>query len=105
MLSAMIFLPLAAALLVLFLPGGDETKARNARYVALGTTLILPNESEPLYDAEEIIAALGNQLTAIVDGGPCPHMPTTVVDLTTMSGGGDAVLLRQGAGDAAILGL
>ena len=71
----------------------------------LGTTLILPNESEPLYDAEEIIAALGNQLTAIVDGGPCPHMPTTVVDLTTMSGGGDAVLLRQGAGDAAILGL
>lgn len=41
MLSAMIFLPLAAALLVLFLPGGDESRARSARYVALGTTLIL----------------------------------------------------------------
>ena len=71
----------------------------------LGTTLILPDDSEPLYDAEEIEAALGNQLVAIVDAGPCPSMPTTVVDLTGMNKGGDPVLLRQGTGDAALLGL
>ena len=71
----------------------------------LGTTLILPGDDAPLYEASEIDAALHKQLAAIVDAGPCPHMPTTVVDLTEMGSGGDAVLLRRGAGDPAVLGL
>ena len=41
MLSAMILLPLALALLVLFLPGDEAAKARMARLVGLGTTLLL----------------------------------------------------------------
>lgn len=71
----------------------------------LGTTLILPGDDAPLYEAEEIDVALGKQLAAIVDAGPCPHMPTTVVDLTEMGKGGEAILVRQGAGDPAVLGL
>lgn len=71
----------------------------------LGTTLILPGDDQPLYEAGEIADALGSQLAGIVDAGPCAHMPTTVVDLTSMANGGGATLLRQGAGDAAVLGL
>ena len=71
----------------------------------LSTTLILPGHEHPLYEASEIEEALGHQLAGIIDAGPCPHMPTTVVDLTTMEGGGPPTLLRQGAGDAALLGL
>ncbi len=71
----------------------------------LGTTLILPDDDAPLYEAEEIEAAMGKRLAAIVDAGPCPHMPTTVVNLTDMGDGGDAIVLRRGAGDPAILGL
>ena len=71
----------------------------------LSTTLILPGSDTPLYEAEEIEAAMGKQLAAIVDAGPCPHMPTTVVNLTDMGEGGDGIILRRGAGDPAILGL
>jgi NADH-quinone oxidoreductase subunit M len=39
-LSTVTFLPLLGALLVLFLRGDDESAARNARYIALWTTLI-----------------------------------------------------------------
>jgi NADH-quinone oxidoreductase subunit M len=41
MLSTMIFLPLALALVVLFLPGDEASRARMARMVGLGTTLLL----------------------------------------------------------------
>lgn len=41
MLSTMIFLPLALALVVLFLPGDEAARARMARLVGLGTTLLL----------------------------------------------------------------
>src|SRR5512147_2363379 len=41
MLSTMIVLPLALALVVLFLPGDEEARARTARLVGLGTTLVL----------------------------------------------------------------
>jgi NADH-quinone oxidoreductase subunit M len=41
MLSTMILLPLALALVVLFLPGDEAAKARLARLVGLGTTLLL----------------------------------------------------------------
>ncbi|MRW89427.1 threonylcarbamoyl-AMP synthase [Duganella sp. FT80W] len=67
----------------------------------LGSTLIMPDEDEPLNDADEICTRLGKQLELIIDGGACSMEPTTVIDLT----GDEAVLVRQGRGDAAAFGL
>ncbi|NYE61240.1 tRNA threonylcarbamoyl adenosine modification protein (Sua5/YciO/YrdC/YwlC family) [Duganella sp. 1224] len=67
----------------------------------LGTTLIMPGETEPLNDADIICERLGKQLELIIDGGACSMEPTTVIDLT----GDAAVLVRQGRGDAAAVGL
>jgi tRNA threonylcarbamoyl adenosine modification protein (Sua5/YciO/YrdC/YwlC family) len=67
----------------------------------LGTTLILPGDTEPLNDAQEIRETLERQVEAVLDAGACPLEPTTVVDLS----GGDTVLVRQGRGDAARVGL
>ncbi|TXI28972.1 MAG: threonylcarbamoyl-AMP synthase [Ottowia sp.] len=67
----------------------------------LATTLILPGETEPLNDPEEILARLDTQLAGVIDSGACPLEPTTVVDLS-----GDAPeVLRRGRGDPAALGL
>jgi len=71
----------------------------------LATTLILPNETEPLNDAQEIRRRMQSQLAGVVDAGPCPQEPTTVVDMTAMGTGGEPVVTRQGRGDAALLGL
>jgi tRNA threonylcarbamoyl adenosine modification protein (Sua5/YciO/YrdC/YwlC family) len=68
----------------------------------LATTLILPGETEPLNDPEDIRERLRNQVQAVVDAGACPMEPTTVIDL---SSGDTPVLVRQGRGDAARLGL
>ncbi|MRW86568.1 threonylcarbamoyl-AMP synthase [Pseudoduganella sp. FT26W] len=67
----------------------------------LGSTLIMPNETEPLNDADTICERLGKQLELIIDGGACSMEPTTVIDLT----GPDAELVRQGRGDASAFGL
>lgn len=67
----------------------------------LGTTLILPGDTEPLNDAQEIRQTLERQVEAVLDAGACPLEPTTVVDLSD----GDTVLVRQGRGDAARVGL
>jgi tRNA A37 threonylcarbamoyladenosine synthetase subunit TsaC/SUA5/YrdC len=37
----------------------------------------------------------------VIDGGACAHQATTVVDMSD----GELVLVRQGRGDAAALGL
>ena len=67
----------------------------------LGTTLIPPGETEPLNDAQEIRDRFQKQVQAIVDAGACPMAPTTVIDLS----GAEPVLMRQGRGDPALLGL
>ncbi|KIF80847.1 L-threonylcarbamoyladenylate synthase [Noviherbaspirillum autotrophicum] len=67
----------------------------------LGTTLILPDESEPLTDPEEVNDRIGRQIELTIDGGACSLEPTTVIDLT----GDEPVLLRQGRGDASLFGL
>ena len=67
----------------------------------LGTTLILPDDEEPLTDAEEIRARLEKLIDLVIDGGACSLVPTTVIDLTT----DDALLIRQGRGAAAMFGL
>ncbi|TFY97676.1 L-threonylcarbamoyladenylate synthase [Ramlibacter humi] len=71
----------------------------------LATTLIPPHETEPTNDAQEIRQRWQHQLAGVIDAGPCPHEPTTVVDLTPMGTGGDAEIVRLGRGEPAKLGL
>jgi tRNA threonylcarbamoyl adenosine modification protein (Sua5/YciO/YrdC/YwlC family) len=67
----------------------------------LGTTLILPDDSDPLTDPEEVRDRLERQVELVIDGGACSLEPTTVIDLT----GGEPELVRQGRGDASPFGL
>ncbi|MDE2119440.1 MAG: threonylcarbamoyl-AMP synthase [Betaproteobacteria bacterium] len=67
----------------------------------LATTLILPGDVEPLNEAAEIRARLEKQLDLVLDSGPCPLQPTTVVDLS----GAVPEVLRHGRGDLSVLGL
>lgn len=71
----------------------------------LATTLIAPGESEPINDAHEIRERFEHQLAAIIDAGACALEPTTVVDLTPMDAGDEPIVLRQGRGSLAKLGL
>ena len=71
----------------------------------LATTLIPAGETEPLNDPQEIRARYEKLLDAIVDAGPCPQEPTTVVDLTGMGTGGDPEVVREGRGSLQALGL
>ncbi len=57
----------------------------------MSCTLILPGESMPLTEADEIREALDRQLDLIIDSGHCGIEPTTVIDLT----GGVPVLIRS----------
>jgi tRNA threonylcarbamoyl adenosine modification protein (Sua5/YciO/YrdC/YwlC family) len=66
----------------------------------LSSTLMLPNEAEPLNDAEEIRAKLNHQVDLILDGGACGVVPTTVIDLS----GDEPILVRQGRGDSTVFG-
>ena len=67
----------------------------------LATTLIAPGESEPMNEPHAIRDRLQKLVQAVVDAGACPMQPTTVVDLS----GETALLIRQGRGDARLLGL
>ena len=71
----------------------------------LATTLIPPHESEPLNDAQEIRGRYEKVLAGVIDAGACASEPTTVVDLTPMGTGGEAVVVRMGRGELAALGL
>ena len=71
----------------------------------LATTLILRGQTEPLNDAREIREAMEHELAAVIDAGACHQQPTTVIDLTAMGDGGEPVVVRQGRGDVAVLGL
>lgn len=62
----------------------------------MSSTLILPGEDRPLNDPEAIRERLEQQLDLIIDGGPCSHQPTTVLDLVDDT----SRLVRQGKGDA-----
>ena len=71
----------------------------------LATTLIPAGETEPLNDPEEIRERFESQIELVVDAGPCPLEPTTIVDLTPMATGGAPVVVREGRGPLAQLGL
>ncbi|MGH8810111.1 MAG: L-threonylcarbamoyladenylate synthase [Noviherbaspirillum sp.] len=67
----------------------------------LGTTLILPGDSDALTDPDEVRERLERQVELVLDGGACSFEPTTVIDLTSE----EPELLRQGRGDASVFGL
>jgi len=60
----------------------------------LSTSLILPEETLPLTDPEEINERLGRQVELVMDGGVCGLEPTTVIDLVE----DQPVIVRQGKG-------
>jgi len=62
----------------------------------MSSTLMLPEQADPMTQGWEVDQELGNQLDAILDSGDCGLEPTTIIDLSE----DEPVLLRQGAGDA-----
>jgi tRNA threonylcarbamoyl adenosine modification protein (Sua5/YciO/YrdC/YwlC family) len=71
----------------------------------LATTLIAPRETESINDAQEIRERFEHQIAGVIDAGACPSQPTTVIDLTPMGAGAEAVVVREGRGSVAALGL
>jgi len=67
----------------------------------LATTLIPPGEHDPMNDPHAIRDRFQKLIQAVVDAGACPMQPTTVIDMT----GEVPALIREGRGDAAVLGL
>lgn len=67
----------------------------------MSTTLIPEGEDDPLNDAQAIYDRYGHQLAAVIDGGACPLLPTTVIDLA----GDTPQVIRRGQGSLASLGL
>ncbi|CAL9357604.1 putative protein YciO [Streptomyces sp. enrichment culture] len=61
----------------------------------LSSTLLLPDESEPLTIGWEIKERLEHSVDIVVDSGDCGTEPTTVVDFS----GGAPEVVRRGAGD------
>jgi tRNA threonylcarbamoyl adenosine modification protein (Sua5/YciO/YrdC/YwlC family) len=71
----------------------------------LATTLMAPRETDSINDPQEIRERFEHQLAGVIDAGACPSQPTTVIDLTPMGNGGEALVIREGVGDIAALGL
>lgn len=67
----------------------------------IATTLILPDQDQPLSDPEMIRQALEHQIGAVIDAGACSLAPTTVIDLSDEA----PLVVRRGRGDPALLGL
>jgi tRNA threonylcarbamoyl adenosine modification protein (Sua5/YciO/YrdC/YwlC family) len=61
----------------------------------LSSTLLLPDEEEPMTQGWEIKDRLDHVLDGVVDSGDCGTEPTTVIDFS----GGEAEIVRHGAGD------
>jgi tRNA threonylcarbamoyl adenosine modification protein (Sua5/YciO/YrdC/YwlC family) len=61
----------------------------------LTTSAVVGDDTEPMADAFEIEERLGNQLEAIIDGGPVYPAPSTIISLAN----DDIEILRYGKGD------
>lgn len=61
----------------------------------LSSTLLLPDEDEPLTQGWEIKERLDHVVDDVVDSGDCGTKPTTVIDFSS----GEAEIVRRGAGD------
>ncbi len=60
----------------------------------LVSSLIMPDEQDPLLDADEIMERLGKRLDAVIDAGGQGFQPTTVIDVT----GSTPIVERIGCG-------
>lgn len=60
----------------------------------MSATVIAGADFEPLADADSVALAYGKELDLILDGGPTPGEPTTVLDLSA----GGVRVLRAGRG-------
>lgn len=61
----------------------------------LTSTLLLPDEEEPMVDGWAIKERLDHEVDAVIDSGECGVEPTTVVDFSS----GYPEVVRVGAGD------
>ncbi|MQY10281.1 putative protein YciO [Streptomyces sp. RB5] len=61
----------------------------------VSSTLLLPDEEEPLTQGWEIKERLDHVVDIVLDSGDCGTEPTTVIDFS----GGDVEIVRRGAGD------
>lgn len=61
----------------------------------LSSTLLLPDQEEPLVHGWDIKERLDHVVDAVLDAGDCGTEPTTVVDFS----GGEPEIVRRGAGD------
>jgi tRNA threonylcarbamoyl adenosine modification protein (Sua5/YciO/YrdC/YwlC family) len=64
----------------------------------LSSTLLLPDETEPMTQGWEIKERLDHAVDAVLDSGECGAVPTTVVDFAQ----GEPEILRRGAGDPSL---
>ncbi len=67
----------------------------------IGTTVILPDEEDPMTDGYEIQERLEKLVDAVLDGGACGLLPTTVIDMTE----NEPRLVRKGRSDPASIGV
>ena len=61
----------------------------------MSSTLILPGDTEPLSDPQDMREILEHEVDLIIDGGHCGVQATTVIDLMDTA----SIILRQGKGD------
>src|SRR4029079_12795237 len=61
----------------------------------LSSTLLLPDEAEPLTQGWEIKERLDHEVDIVLDSGDCGTEPTTVIDFSD----GELEIVRRGAGD------
>ncbi|MDT5025352.1 MAG: hypothetical protein QOE61_1778 [Micromonosporaceae bacterium] len=61
----------------------------------LSSTMLLPDQDEPMTSGWEIKERLDHVVDAVIDSGDCGVEPTTVVDLS----GDEPEIVRRGAGD------
>ncbi len=61
----------------------------------LSSTLLLPDQQEPITQGWQIKQRLDHLLDAVIDSGDCGTEPTTVIDLSQP----EPQVLRRGAGD------
>jgi tRNA threonylcarbamoyl adenosine modification protein (Sua5/YciO/YrdC/YwlC family) len=60
----------------------------------MSTTLLLPDDPQPLTSGKQVEERLGHEIDAVLDGGDCGIVPTTVVDLSVEP----ARIVREGKG-------
>ncbi|MEV0408468.1 L-threonylcarbamoyladenylate synthase [Actinoallomurus sp. NPDC050550] len=64
----------------------------------LSSTLLLPDEAEPMTQGWDIKERLDHAVDAVIDSGECGAVPTTVIDFSQ----DEPEIVRRGAGDPSL---